>query len=197
MDDYDSHYKHIIIGDALSGKSSYLKMLTKKEFSLQGCNTIGVDFETYYTNFNNQRIKNHLWDTAGQEKFRSIVRVYFKGAHSCIIMYDVTNYVSFQNIENWLRELNDEENNFIKILIGNKIDLEKERCISTEIGQELADKYNMEFMEISVKENKGVQESFEMLIKKISKEFKNKKIINYFTIEENKTPKKCLNCNIS
>ena len=193
MDDYDLHYKHIIIGDATCGKSSYLKMLTKQEFSLQGCSTIGVDFETYFYKHNNKIIKNHIWDTAGQEKFRSIVKVYFKGAHSCIIMYDITNYQSFKNIENWLLEL-DQEGNYTKLLVGNKTDLEKHRCVSKEEAQQLALKYNMDFIEISVKENQGVQESFEKLINNISKEFENKKNFNLEIEEENLEPKRCLNC---
>lgn len=196
MDDYDSHYKHIIIGDACCGKSSYLKMLTKGDFNLQNTSTIGVDFETYYLKYNDLIIKNHIWDTAGQEKFRSIVKMYYKGAHSCILMYDITNYTSFKNIEQWLLDIN-QEGNFTKILIGNKNDLEKHRCVSQKEGKQLALKYDMEFMEISVKENKGVDESFEKLINKISKNYVDEKKFNNLEIMEEGVNKKCLNCTIS
>lgn len=196
MDDYNLHYKHIIIGDTTCGKSSYMKMLTRNEFLLQGNSTIGVDFETYYITHNGKKIKNHIWDTAGQEKFNSIVRVYYKGAHSCILMYDITNYESFNNIEKWLKQL-DEQGEFTKILIGNKLDLEKQRCVSKEEAQELADKNNMDFLEISVKNNEGVKESFEKLLNNISKDIDNKKNFNLEIEEINEKSRKCLNCIIS
>jgi len=193
MDDYDLHYKHIIIGDASCGKSSYLKMLVKEEFNSKGRSTIGVDFETYYNEYDNKRIKNHIWDTAGQEKFRSIVKLYFKGASSFIIMYDITNYNSFKNIENWLLELNQNEN-YTKILIGNKSDLEELRVVTKEEAKLLALKYNMNFMEISVKQNQRVKESFEKLISNISEDFEKKKNFNLELEQQNFEPNGCFNC---
>lgn len=196
MEDYNIHYKHIIIGDTTCGKSSYMRMLTKKEFSLQNNSTIGVDFETYYVEQNGNRIKNHIWDTAGQEKFNSIVKLYYKSADSCIIMYDITNYRSFENIEKWLDQLKN-EGEFTKILIGNKLDLKKDRCVSKEEAEEFARKNNMEFLEISVKNNEGVIESFEKLLNNISKDIKNKKNFNLEIEERNHKSRKCLNCIIS
>ena len=108
-------------------------------------------------------------------------------------MYDITNYQSFKNIEKWLLEL-DQEGNYTKLLVGNKTDLEKHRCVSKEEAQQLALKYNMDFMEISVKENQGVKESFEKLINNISKEFEKKKNFNLDIEEANLEPKRCLNC---
>jgi small GTP-binding protein len=196
MEDYNLHYKHIIIGDTTCGKSSYMKMLTKNEFSLLSNSTIGVDFETYYIEHNNKKIKNHIWDTAGQEKFNSIVSVYYKGAHSCIIMFDITNYQSFINLEKCIQKLND-EGEFTKILIGNKLDLKKNRCVSKEEAQKFALKHKMDYVEISVKDNIGVKESFEKLLNNISKDIENKKNFNLEIEEMNYKPRKCLNCIIS
>ena len=108
-------------------------------------------------------------------------------------MYDITNYNSFKNIENWLLEL-DQGEKFTKILVGNKTDLEKHRVVTKREAEILAIKYGMDFMEISVKENKGVQESFEKLIKNISKDFENKKNFNLEIEEKQLEPKKCMNC---
>ena len=107
-----------------------------------------------------------IWDTAGQERFRNVISSYFRGSHGIFVIYDITNRDSFKNLENWLLEIEKNSNqNVLKILVGNKKDLEEDREIKTEEGQSFADRNGMQFMETSAKMNINVNETFEALAK--------------------------------
>ena len=113
-------------------------------------------------------VKIQLWDTAGQDKFRAITRNYYKGARGIILIYDVTNIKSYENIKKWINEIKDEiSDNVSIVLIANKIDNEKERKISKEQGEALAHDYNVPFFETSAKTGIGVNESVFYLVQKI------------------------------
>lgn len=117
-----------------------------------------------------QRIKLTIWDTAGQERFRSLTSSYYRGAQGVILVYDVTNRDSFNNLkETWLKELSvySDLDELVLMVVGNKIDLETERRVTTEEGLQLAQELSALFMESSAKTRIGIKSIFEELVRKI------------------------------
>lgn len=108
------------------------------------------------------------WDTAGQERFKTITSSYYKGAHGIIVTYDVTDKDSFRAIDNWMSEVEKHaSDNVSRILVGNKCDLEESRQVTTDEGKELADHYNIRFLETSAKESSNVEDAFTLMTKEI------------------------------
>ena len=123
--------------------------------------SIGVDFKTKQIEINDRVIKMQIWDTAGHEKFRTITTSYYKSAHAIIVLYDITDETSFENIKNWMIDIDKfGKQGVLKVLIGNKKDLEKKRKITKEAGESLANKYGINFFEVSAKDNINVEELF-------------------------------------
>ena len=204
---YNYHYKHIIIGDSLSGKSSYMNKLLYDTFSNDKTTTIGVDFGVLYVSINNKTLKNHIWDTAGQETFKSIIRSYYRNSDGCILTFDVTNRKSFENINKWIDELQLYSNyeKLSVIIIGNKIDLENQRAVSMEEAEKLSLKYDIPYIEVSVKNDINIKRAFYKLINLISKKKKiveliednymNNKITTLSLIQNTKIKKyNCIGC---
>lgn len=132
MNDYDAIYKIVVIGNSSVGKSTMLLRYIDNIFEQNYGNTIVVDFKIKTIEQNGQKIKLQIWDTAGQEKFKSILSSYYKGAHGIIVVFDITNKDSFQNVRNWVDQANRHAKpDSVKILIGNKCDLEHERIVKT------------------------------------------------------------------
>lgn len=161
--------KLLIIGESGVGKSSLLLRFTDDNFDSEQAATIGVDFKVKSITINGDKIKLAIWDTAGQERFRTLTPSYYRGAQGAIVVYDVTNRETFSKIENWLHELETYSTNrdLIKILVGNKCDLEGEREVAKDEGRKCAQKYQMMFMEASAKTREGVSCAFEELVEKI------------------------------
>ena len=128
-------------------------------FLIQKIRTIEVDGKT---------IKLQIWDTAGQERFKTITSSYYKGAHGIIVTYDLTDRESFSAIENWMNEVEKHaSDNISRILVGNKSDMTEARQVSTDEGKELAEHYNVRFLETSAKDCKNVEEAFIMMTREI------------------------------
>jgi Ras-related protein Rab-8A len=110
-------------------------------FSSTFITTIGIDFKIKYVDLCGKQVKLQIWDTAGQERFRTITTSYFRGAQGILLVYDVTDSVSFSNINNWMSQIHQHADLHVnKILIGNKCDMDEERRVSTEEGRLLAEK---------------------------------------------------------
>ena len=166
------HYllKYIIIGNSSVGKSNLLLRYCNNKFSDDYQATIGVEFGAKNIEYNNKTYRIQIWDTAGQESFRSITRAYYKNCVCAIIVYDITNRDSFESIKDWVKDIKDSSPKTVLIsLVGNKIDLEKMRVISFEEGKEYAQKNNFNFMETSAKTGVGVKEIFYNSVNIISK----------------------------
>ena len=153
-------YKVVFIGNPTAGKTSLLNRLVNDKFMPNYDSTIGVDFFTKTIFFNETIFKLQLWDSAGQEKYRSLIPSYIRGASIIFLIYDLNHHESFDAINNWLGFVNQYTNKEqVKIiLVGNKKDLE--RKVKYEEGQNLAKKEGMLFFETSAKTGEGVVEMF-------------------------------------
>ena len=117
-----------------------------------------------------KNVKVQIWDTAGQERFRTITQTYYRGAQGIILAYDCTRNESFDNVGNWVRQIeNHAAPNVKKILLGNKCDLTSEKVVSREQGEEFARQNNMSFFETSAKSGEGIKEAFESIAREIIK----------------------------
>ena len=153
--------KYIIVGDSGVGKSNLLLRFVYDKFKKDHEVTIGVEFGAKSINVNKKSYKIQIWDTAGQEQFRSITRAYYKSAACGFLVYDITNKDSFINVQNWIDECKSQCPSTITLfLIGNKTDLNENRVVSYEEGENLAKSNDMKFYETSAKENYNVFEVF-------------------------------------
>ncbi|KAM0906615.1 hypothetical protein ACQ4PT_016666 [Festuca glaucescens] len=149
--------------DALEGvgKSCLLLRFSDDTFTTSFITTIGIDFKVRTVELDGRRVKLQIWDTAGQERFRTITTAYYRGAMGILLVYDVTDESSFNNIRNWIRNIEQHaSDNVNKILVGNKVDMDAKRVVSTAQGQKLADEYGIKFFETSAKTNQNVEEVF-------------------------------------
>ena len=200
-EEYDFIFKVLLLGNSDVGKSSILIRYVDESWNEAFVPTIGVDFKVKSMEVEQKKIKMQIWDTAGQERFSNVISSYFIGAHGLFLIYDITNRDSFKNLENWLIEIEkNASENVLKILVGNKNDLEQDREISYEEGKNFANRNGMEFIETSAKINTNVSEAFEMLGKLMIKneaqpadknQMKDKKILNASSGKNIKTKKGC------
>eukprot|EP01059_Diplonema_ambulator_P021061 TRINITY_DN3505_c0_g1_i1.p1 TRINITY_DN3505_c0_g1~~TRINITY_DN3505_c0_g1_i1.p1 ORF type:complete len:224 (+),score=40.29 TRINITY_DN3505_c0_g1_i1:53-673(+) len=154
-------FKYIIIGDSGVGKSCLLLQFTDKRFEPIHDLTIGVEFGARMVVIDQKQIKLQIWDTAGQESFRSITRSYYRGATGALLVYDVTRRETFDNLKSWLNDARDNANtNMTIMLIGNKCDLESKRQVAKEEGEKFAQENGLVFMETSAKTALGVDDAF-------------------------------------
>ena len=139
--------------------------------------SIGVDFKTKQIELDDRLIKMQIWDTAGHEKFRTITTSYYKSAHAIIILYDITQKASFDHIRNWITEIDKfGKQGVLKVIVGNKLDMENNRKITKEAAENLALKYGIKLWEVSAKDNTNIEEMFLDTIKTLLE--KNSKIIS-------------------
>ena len=176
--------KVLILGDSDVGKTSLLQKYNNNDFLGQSLPTIGVECYSSILINGNQKYNIQLWDTSGQERFKSLVKSFFRGAHGIIFTYDITNRESFINIKHWIENANSESSNFKKIIIGNKIDLEINRTVSFNELKEFAESYQCNYFETSAKSGKNIEKAILNLINQIieSKNYYNTN--KSFSIEE-------------
>ena len=176
--DYDYLFKLLIIGDSGAGKSAILKRFTDHVFNDSFISTIGVDFSIRTINLDGKTIKLQIWDTAGQERFRTITASYYRGAHGIMIVFDLTNKDSFNNIKIWLSECSKyAPENVPLILVGNKADLVTKREVYEDDINNFIDQYNadnhehpIKYIETSAKTAINIEKAFV----EISKDVKHK-----------------------
>ena len=181
----DCVYKILLLGDSTVGKTCFLLRYCDKRFQEAHLSTIGLDYRLKsMTLKNGKNIKLQIWDTAGQDRFRAITKNYYKGANGIILIYDVTNLQSYENVKNWISQIKEEANpNVLIYLAGNKIDVnEEDKVVKTEEGKKIANELNLPFYETSAKNGVNVNEIFEDILEKIDEV--------YSKIEVSKTEKK-------
>eukprot|EP01091_Cochliopodium_minus_P008763 TRINITY_DN203_c0_g1_i1.p1 TRINITY_DN203_c0_g1~~TRINITY_DN203_c0_g1_i1.p1 ORF type:complete len:224 (-),score=52.04 TRINITY_DN203_c0_g1_i1:100-732(-) len=161
MSNYEYLFKYIIIGDTGVGKSCLLLQFTDKRFQPVHDLTIGVEFGARMITIDGNQIKLQIWDTAGQESFRSITRSYYRGAAGALLVYDITRRETFNHLSVWLEDAKQHSNNNMTImLIGNKSDLDHKRAVTFEEGQKFANENGLVFMETSAKTALNVEQAF-------------------------------------
>ena len=169
-------YKLIFLGDQSVGKSSILNRFLNDTFVEEYQATIGLDFQSKNVQIDNQDIHLLLYDTAGQEKFRSLIPMYTRDANIILLVYDITSKESYNSLSQWLKDLtNININEVILCVIGNKIDLNEKREVEYEEGKKFAEEHDFIFNEISAKTGEGFSELFyKNLFEKIRIKFRPK-----------------------
>jgi len=168
--EYDYLFKLLLIGDSGVGKSCMLLRFADDTYTESYISTIGVDFKIRSVQHEGKTIKLQIWDTAGQERFRTITSSYYRGAHGIIIVYDVTDRESFNNVKNWVGEIDKYAADGVnKLLVGNKCDLASKKVVSTDEAKELADSLNLRLLETSAKNAHNVEEAFNTMAGEIKK----------------------------
>ncbi|CAL1703279.1 unnamed protein product [Somion occarium] len=165
---YDYLFKLLLIGDSGVGKSCLLLRFAENSFTDSYLSTIGVDFKIRTVELEGKTLKLQIWDTAGQERFRTISQAYYRGAHGIVVVYDVTDGESFENVKGWLTEIDRHATETVKrLLIGNKSDLVDRKVVGYSTAKEFADEKQIPFLETSAKNSTNVEEAFLTLAKEI------------------------------
>eukprot|EP00794_Sanderia_malayensis_P003691 gene3691-4209_t len=161
----DYVFKIIIVGDAGVGKSCLLRRFADQSFTDNYINTIGVDFKVRTLDIHGKSIKLNIWDSAGQERFRTIVNTYYRGAHGVIVVYDTTDRDSFAHLPQWLDDVSElAEPNSKKLLVGTKVDLDAaHRQVSKQTVSNYAHSINVPFIETSAKSGQNVEQAFNQM----------------------------------
>ncbi|KAI3384710.1 hypothetical protein SNEBB_010975 [Seison nebaliae] len=158
---YDHLFKLLLVGDSGVGKTCVLFRFSDDLFCTSYVYTIGIDFKIKTITVNGKKIKLQIWDTAGQERFHTLTFSYYRGAKGIIMVYDITDMTSFQNISKWISQINERANHDVtKMIIGNKCDKEDERQVSKEIVEQYALERDIPFYETSAKSNYQVDYIF-------------------------------------
>jgi len=158
---YDLLFKLLLIGDSGVGKTCILFRFSDDAFTSTFISTIGIDFKIKTVDLRGKKIKLQIWDTAGQERFHTITTSYYRGAMGIMLVYDITNEKSFENIVKWLRNIDEHANEDVeRMILGNKCDMTDKRVVSKERGENIAREYGIRFMETSAKANINIEKAF-------------------------------------
>ena len=165
--------KVVMVGEASVGKTSIIGKLQYDAFDPHYQATIGIDFVPRVMHPTpDVSVKLQVWDTAGQERFRSLIPSYLRDQAASVVVYDVSNRASFEQVHSWVEKVKAEKDKPLIFLVGNKKDLENERKVSSDEGKTMAEKNGCHFMEVSAKTGAGVTELFNEIALEIQKENK-------------------------
>ena len=174
IEEYEMMVKVILIGDSGVGKTNIMSKFLKNQFMEESKATIGVEFGSKLFNHEGHKIKAQIWDTAGQEKYKAITGAYYKGSKGALVVYDITQKKTFENIEKWVNDLKAAGDPKITIiLIGNKNDLDDKRQVSKDQGEEKARSFGCAFLETSAYSGDNIDKAFNLMVKEIYEKFSN------------------------
>ena len=160
--------KIMVLGNTAVGKTSFILKYTENTFQEVHLSTMGIDYKEKHIIIEGKKYRLSVYDTTGQERYKSLAFSLIKNTDGIILIYDVTNESSFKAVPDWIQSAREKKGeNYPMIILGNKIDLEDERKVKTEDGEELAQKYGLNFYEISNKENVNIENAILTLVKKI------------------------------
>ena len=169
-ENYEMMFKVVLVGDSFVGKTNIMSKYLKNEFHEDSKATVGVEFGSKQFKIEGHTIKAQIWDTAGQERYKAITSAYYKGAKGAFVVYDITRKGSFESIEKWVNDLTSTADKKLTIVvIGNKCDLEDQRQITKEQGEEKANKLQVAFLETSAFSGENLDKAFEMMMNEIYK----------------------------
>ena len=169
MNQYDNIIKLIIAGESGVGKSCIVNMFCNNIYTDTEMATIGVDFKIKIIKLDEKKIKLHIWDTAGQERFKSVTVPYFRGVHGVLLVFDLTDHQTFEQLEKWLSEIEYymADFNYKIILAGNKCDNEGLIKVTDLEIEAFTKKHGMEYIMTSAKKNINIEEAFELIVTNI------------------------------
>lgn len=157
-------FKIVVVGSSGVGKTAIVQRLIDGTFREEGQSTVGVEFKSFICPLEDQSVKLQIWDTAGQERFKSVSKAYFRNAVGAILVYDITNETSFEELSTWLNDLQALCNpNAYILLVGNKGDLESQRQVGVQQAKDFAEQHKLEYIETSALSGQNVSESFTRL----------------------------------
>jgi Ras-related protein Rab-1A len=166
--EYDFLFRLLLIGDSGVGKSCVLLRFADDTFSENFMSTMGVDFKISTRETSGKVVKLQMWDTAGQERFRTIASSYYRGASGILVVYDVTDRMSFENVKYWVEEIRRFAPKDVKmLLVGNKCDLDQKRAVPEDDAKEMAERFQMEFVETSARNAINVESAFEKIVERL------------------------------
>ncbi|KAJ5074789.1 ras-related protein rab-5a [Anaeramoeba ignava] len=161
-------YKLVLLGETAVGKSSLVLRYCKDQFFDFQEPTIGAAFLTQIIKFRDSEVKLQIWDTAGQERYHSLAPMYYKGASAAVVVFDITQFKSFERSKVWISELkNNGPSNIVIALVGNKQDLEHKRVVSVQTAESFAEENNLLFLETSAKTGFQVEDLFLNITQKL------------------------------
>ena len=173
-ENYDVLFKIVLIGDSFVGKTNIMSKYLKNEFHEDSKATVGVEFGAKKFDIEGKSVKAQIWDTAGQERYKSITTTYYRGAKGALIVYDITRKETFDSVDRWISELvNSGDKNMTMLLIGNKCDLDNQRQVTKEQGEEKAKAFKVAFLETSASSGENLDVAFEMIMKEVYSKCKN------------------------
>jgi len=165
---FDQTFKVLVVGNSMVGKSVLMYRFVDDTYDTSLTTTIGIDFKIKTIDLDGKRIKLQIWDTAGQDRYKTLTHNYYRGAHGVMLVYDITDKKSFEDVKTWIRSIDQNcDTSVQKILLGNKCDLEDQRVVSKESGQQFAINYGLKFLETSSKESINVEEAFTTIARDI------------------------------
>ena len=167
--DHETKLKVALVGDCGVGKSSLMLKFAEDIFLPHKDMSVGIDWRTKFLNINGRRVKLQIWDTAGQERFSSLVPLYSRNADGVLMIYDITRLSTFQNVEYWLERVGMPMEAEL-VLIGNKLDMEENRIVTTGMGRSKAQDLtpgDVPFFETSAKNNINVDEIFRNIVSRL------------------------------
>ena len=177
--------KLILIGDSNVGKSTLLLNYTENQFSEEISATIGLENKVKTINIRGLQTKLQIWDTAGQEKYHSLTKGFFRNTDGILLVFDLTNKDSFNNIKTWINEVeNNSDNKTKKLLVGNKIDMKDNIVVSKNDIDDLCKKKKIKYIEVSGKENINVSKAFETIVNLIIDKKSNDELIADYGISD-------------
>ena len=172
-EDYEMMAKVILIGDSSVGKTNIMSKYLKDQFMEFSKSTIGVEFSSKTFNVQGHKIKAQIWDTAGQEKYRSMTSTYYKGSKGAFVIYDITRKETFESVDKWINDLKlNGDPNIIVFIIGNKNDLEESREVTKDEGEEKGLSFQCGFLETSALSGDNIDEAFDLMITEIFGRYK-------------------------
>ena len=169
-ENYEMMFKVVLVGDSSVGKTNIMSKYLKNEFHEDSKATVGVEFGSKQFSVEGHQIKAQIWDTAGQERYKAITSAYYKGAKGAFVVYDITRKQSFDSVDRWINDLRAAaDKNLSIIIIGNKCDLEDQRQVNKEQGEDKAKNYEVAFMETSALSGENLDKAFDKMINEVYK----------------------------
>ena len=176
--------KLLLLGDSSVGKTSILLKYISNKFDESSISTVGVDYMDKIIDYNKFKIKLQIWDTSGEEKFRTITKNFYRNADGLLVVFDLTKKESFHHVGSWINEAKENNDKLKTLLIGNKLDLKDERIVAIDVAKQFAEKNNLKYIETSAKDGTNINESFQAIIDLLFDGKSSEEILHEFTKQD-------------